>query len=133
MWCARATNESAYPSNMYVRFAVIQAAVIATATVAFVTFFAIRDGGDNYIAWWAFPLAWALVYATLILVSVYLVKNKPVSNSAFRIATVLSGIAIPVSFSGVGFTSSPVMVFTTLSTVILLTGIRHQRSMIEYS
>ena len=118
---------------MYVRFVQIQAAVIATATVALITFIAIRDGSDNYIAWWAIPLAWALIYATLILVSVYLVKNKPVSNSAFRIATVLSSIAIPVSFSGLGFTNSPVMVFTTLSTAILLTGIRHQRSLIEYS
>jgi|GEM_PF-2464589 hypothetical protein len=118
---------------MYARFAVIQAAVIATATVALITFIAIRDGSDNYIAWWAIPLAWALVYATLILVSVYLVMSKPVSYSAFRIATVLSSIAIPVSFSGVGFTNSPVMVFTTFSTVILLTGIRHQRSLVEYS
>jgi hypothetical protein len=99
---------------MYVRFALVQAVFIAVATLVLVSFIAIRDGSDNYIAWWAIPLAWALVYATLILVSVYLVKSKLVSNSAFRIATVLSGIAIPVSFSGVGFTNSPVMVFTIL-------------------
>ncbi|NQW18070.1 MAG: hypothetical protein HQ478_11365 [Chloroflexi bacterium] len=118
---------------MYVRFAVIQATVIATAAVAFITFFAISDGGDHDIAAWAIPLAWALVYATLVFVSVYLVKNKPVSNSAFRIATVLSGIAIPVSFAGVIVVMGPVMVLTTFSTVILLTGIQHQRSLIEFS
>ena len=130
MWCARATNESAYPSNMYVRFVLIQAAVIATAVVALTTFVAITHGSDYTVASWAIPLAWALVFATLMLATVRLESRGPMPGAHFILALILNGSALVISV--IGIPSSPVLLLTSLSALLLLTGIRRQRSLIEY-
>ncbi|MCH7735615.1 MAG: hypothetical protein IH961_10435 [Chloroflexi bacterium] len=109
---------------MIFKIAVRQATVIAIATLALVSFVAIRDGGDNTISWWAIPLAWALIYATLMLTSVYLVNREAKSALALRMATVLCGVALVESIGGLP--SSPSVAISTLSALLLLIEIRRQ-------
>ena len=101
-----------------VKFAVRQATVVATATLALLSFVAIRDGGDNTFSWWAIPLAWSLIYATLMLVPVYLVITKRNSVLALRVAAGLCSLALVVSLGGLAF--SPVLAISTLSALLLL-------------
>ena len=115
---------------MYVRFVQIQAAVIATAVLALFTFGAIRDGSDLTVASWALPLGWALVYATLILATVRLESRGPMPGAHFILALILNGSALVISV--IGIPSSPVLLLTSLSALLLLTGIRRQRSLIDH-
>ncbi len=109
---------------MNVKVAAIQATVVAFATLALVSFIAIRDGADNTFSWWAIPLAWAFVYGSLMLVSAYLAAKKRNSVWALRAATVLCSLALVVSIGGLPI--SPVVAIITLSSLWLLIGIQRQ-------
>ena len=109
---------------MAVKIAVLQGFLVAVATLALVSFIAIRDGSDNTFSWWAIPLTWAFVYATLMLVSIYLVSREPKPVLALRLAIVPCSLALLVSIGGLPI--SPVVAISTLSAWLLLIAIPWQ-------